>query len=101
MEAATAADGNCDVCFDMKDSLLDVLLHDDGARLDLWSSSELGPQQANNKTGILEVAWTRPTHDLESHLPAIFGFLLRHRHTVDMGFMIPPTPSSLWPAPCT
>lgn len=70
--------------FDMRDFLLDVLLHDDGARLFSWSFSEHGPQQANENAGILEVAWTRPSHDLESHLPAIVGFFWRHRHTDDI-----------------
>jgi len=69
----------------MRVFLLNVLLYDIGARLVLWSFSEHGPQLANEKTGILEDAWTRPSHDLGSHLPAIVGFFLRHPHTVDIG----------------
>lgn len=37
--------GNCDICFDIRDSILDVLLYDDGARLFSWSISEHGPHR--------------------------------------------------------
>lgn len=58
--------GNCDICFDMRDSILDVLLYHDGARLFSWSFSEHGPHKRNENSGVPDIERTQNLNDLEA-----------------------------------